>query len=279
MLEMRLRGYVTPEDFEGTDTERIQKAFDASNEYDIGRVVLNGDYTVDKTVWIYPMTDIVLEGAVLTALGDFPILANKNLSEPDKHTYSFQDKYITIRGNGRFVGDVMLYNAFHVNIDGIEFYGALRFAFTHEVRLYNSRFFGENGIVMTMGCNNFIMQNLTAECKGTAVVMDATVEEPDYVIGKEPEIHEIILQDSCFHTASPAITLNASTDAMIYNMQFDHLKTDGAALAVGKAGAEVIAECYFNLTADMIEAGAEKAVILNNPVKHCYFPCLNEINN
>ena len=273
MLEMRMRGYVTPEDFEGTDTQKLQKAFATSAELDIGRVVLKGNYAVDGTVYIYPMTDLVLEGAVLTANGDFPILANKNLVELDKHTYSFQDKYITIRGNGKFVGDVMLYNAFHVNIDGIEFARALRFAFTHEVRLYNSRFSGENGVVMTMGCNNFIMQNLSADCKGTAIVMDATVEEPDYVIGKEPEIHEIILQDSCFNTSSPAVSLNASVDAMIYNMQFDHLTSDGVTLQVGRDGDEVPAECYFNLTAEELQSGAEKAVVLNNSVKHCYFPC------
>lgn len=271
MLEMRLRGYVTPEDFEGADAERIQKALDASKELDIGRVVLKGEYTVEKTLLIHPMTDLVLEDATLTATGDFFLLANKNLVETGKHTYVFQDQYITIRGNGKIDGDVMLYNAFHVNINGIEFAKALRFAFTHEVRLYNSKFTGENGVVMTMGCNNFIMQNLTADCNGTAVVMDATAEV-DYVIGKEPEIHEIILQDSCFHTSAPAIILNGSTDARIYNMQLDHLKSDGVTLQVGTEGVEVPEECYFNLTGEAFDSGADESIVLRNPVKHCYFP-------
>lgn len=271
MLEMRLRGYVAPEDFEGTDTRKIQQALDTSKELDIGRVVLKGSYTVDETLWIHPMTDLVLEDATLTSAGDFPVLANKNLSETDKHTYVFQDQYITIRGNGKIDGDVMLYNAFHVQINGIAFARTLRFAFTHEVRLYNSKFTGENGVVMTMGCNNFIMQNLTADCNGTAVVMDATAEV-DYVIGKEPEIHEIILQDSCFHTNTPAITVNASTDARIYNMQLDHLKSDGVTLQVGTEGVEAPAECYFNLTGEFFDSGAEESVVIKNPVKHCYFP-------
>ena len=148
MLEMRLRGYVAPEDFEGTDTQRIQKALDLSAELDIGRVVLKGNYRIDETLWIHPMTDLVLEDATLTATGAFPVLANKNLAESDKNTYSFQDKYITIRGNGKFDGDVILYNAFHVNINGLEFAGVLRFSFAREVRLYNSKFTGENGVVM-----------------------------------------------------------------------------------------------------------------------------------
>ena len=117
MLEMRLRGYVAPEDFEGTDTQRIQKALDTSKELDIGRVVLKGGYTIDETLWIHPTTDLVLENATLTVNGAFPVLANRNLAETDKHTYTFQDQYITIRGNGVIDGDVMLYNAFHVNTD------------------------------------------------------------------------------------------------------------------------------------------------------------------
>ena len=121
-----------------------------------------------------PMTDLVLEGAQIKAAGDFPVLANQNLRENDKHSWSFQDEFITIRGNGQFDGDVMLYNCFQVNINGPEFTGVLRFAYTREVRLYNCNFTGEHAVVMTMGCNNYIMQNLTATCAGSAVVMDGS---------------------------------------------------------------------------------------------------------
>ena len=272
MLKMRLRGYVTPEDFVGTDTQKIQQALDTSAKYDIGRVVLKGAYQVDKTLYIHPMTDLVLEDATLTATGAFPVLANRNLRETDKHSWSFQDTFITIRGNGKFQGEVLLYNCFQVTIDGVAFEGGLRFSFTREVRLYNSRFAGAQGVVLNMGCNNFIMQNLTVESTGSAVVLDATVEEPDYVIGKEPEIHEIILQDSCFHTQEPAVVLRGNADARIYNMQFDHLTSDGVTLEVGRTGEEVPEECYFNLTAELLTSGAKDAIVVNNAVKHCYFP-------
>lgn len=272
MLQMRLRGYVTPEDFAGTDTQRIQQALDTSKELEIGRVVLKGSYQVEQTLWVHPDTDLVLEGAVLTAAGDFPVLANRNLAESDKHSWSFQDEFITIRGSGKFVGDVMLYNCFRVKVDGLEFEGTLRFAFTREVRLYNCKFSGKHAVVMTMGCNNYIMQNLTADCTDVAVVMDATVEAPDYVIGKEPEIMGVILQDSCFHTPAPAVLLRANGETKIHNMQFDHLCTDGVALQVGVAGEEAPETSYFNMTAELLTSGAEKSIVVNNPVKHCYFP-------
>ena len=39
MIELKLRGYVTPEDFEGTDAERIQKALDCAEKEDIRKVM------------------------------------------------------------------------------------------------------------------------------------------------------------------------------------------------------------------------------------------------
>ena len=272
MLQMHLRGYVTPEDFSGSDTQRLQKALDTSRELDIGRVVLSGSYTVDQTVWVSPMTDIVLEGAALTAAGDFPMLANRNLAEADRHSYSFQEQFITLRGNGKLAGNVVFYNAFHVNINGPEFLGDLRFFFTREVRLYNSRFSGKNGVVLGMGSNNFIMQNLTADCCGTAIVMDTTETISDYVIGKEADIHDIILQDSTFHTTASAVTMNGTDGATIYNVQMDHLSSNGVTLEVGTAGTTVSESCYFNLTGEHFRSGVQESIVLNNAVKHCYFP-------
>lgn len=268
MPDFRLRGYVSPEDFTGTDTQKLQQALDTSAGLDIGRVLVQGDYKVDSTLWIRPMTDLVLEGGCIAADGDFPVLANQNLREGEKHSYSFEEKYFTIRGSGRICGDVVLYNAQHVNIDGPEFHGALRFSFTREVRLFNSKFEGEHAVVLAMGTNNFIMQNLTASCTGAAVVMDATREENDYVIGKEPEIHEIILQDSVFHTQAAAITMKADEDSRIYNIQIDHIQSDGASLAIGEAHAQVSDECYFNLTAEALSGDIQ----VHNPVKHAYLP-------
>ena len=61
-------------------------------------------------------------------------------------------------------------------------------------------------------------------------------------------------------------------EAKVYNMQIDHLETNGVTLEVGKSGKSVPEECYFNLTGEHFKSGAKEAIILNNPVKHCYFP-------
>lgn len=271
MLNFKLRGYLTPEDFSGSDTERIQKALDTSHSQDIGRVVLSGSYNVDKTLFVHPMTDLVFEDATLFASGDFPLLANKNLDEDEKHFYCFRDEFITLRGLGRIEGEVVLYNAFRVKIDGVEFAGGLKLVFTEEVRLYNSKFSGKRGILMGMGANNFIMKNLSSTCDGPAVVMDTASALSDYVVGKEPDIHDIILQDSSFSVGSPAVILNATADAVIYNLQLDHISSDGTVLSIGKEGAELPSECYFNLTAEHLTSKQGDKIILNNPTKHCFF--------
>ncbi len=271
MLKFKLRGYLTPEDFLGSDTERIQKALDTSHSQDIGRVVLSGSYEVDKTLFVHPMTDLVFERATLSATGAFPLLANKNLDEKKKHFYCFRDEFITLRGKGRIEGEVVLYNAFRVKINGIEFGGGLKLLFTEEVRLYNSNFSGKCGILMGMGANNFIMQNLSSNCDGPAIVMDASHIPYDYVVGKEPDIHDIILQDSSFGASSPAVLLNSTVDARIYNIQIDHISSDGTVLSLGKKDNKVPPECYFNLTAENLTSKQGDKIILNAPTKNCFF--------
>jgi len=271
MLQWRLRGYVTPEDFEGSDTQRIQKALDVSSELDIGRVVLNGKYTVEQTLRIHGMTDLVLENAELSAAGDFPVLANWNYAEEAaKHCWAFEEKYITIRGtDSKILGDVILYNVHHANIWDLEFGGALKFGFTREVRLYRCRFTGKHALVLAQGANNFSVQDITADCTDTAVVMDGALELGDYAVGKEPEIHSVILQESRFR-APVAVWMHADPVGRIYNTQVDHIQASQIPLVLGKEEEMLPEECYFNLTVEGL--ASEDKMVIHNPVKHCYLP-------
>ena len=273
MLQWRLRGYVTPEDFEGSDAQRIQKALDAAHELDIGRVVLTGVYTVDRTVRIYGMTDLVLNHAVLAADGDFPVLANQNFFEPaEKKCWSFEDKYITLRGiDSQICGDVLFYNVHHLNIWDLTFGGKVIFAFTRETRLYRCEFTGKQALVLAQGANNFIIQDVKAACTDAAVVMDGALLPGGYAIGKEPEIHSVILQESRFD-APVAVWLRAGGEGKIYNTQVDHISASHVPLVVGEAGGSLPEEYYFNLTAEALRSDSGEKMQILNPVKHCYFP-------
>ena len=63
MDKLLLRGYVTPEDFSGSDTEKLQAALDYAAKADIRKVVICGDYTADKVLTIPAQTHLVLESA------------------------------------------------------------------------------------------------------------------------------------------------------------------------------------------------------------------------
>ena len=62
--------------------------------------------------------------------------------------------------------------------------------------------------------------------------------------------------------------MKADEDSRIYNIQIDHIQSDGASLAIGEAHAQVSDECYFNLTAEALSGDIQ----VHNPVKHAYLP-------
>lgn len=273
MREMHLRGYVSPDDFEGTPTQRLQKAMDVSAQEDIARVVITGEWLLDKTVYIHPMTDVVLENAVLRAAGDFPLLGNAVLGDTEKDVWAFENRYVRLTGNGaKLYGDVTFHHAGGVVVEDVEFFGTLYFSFTREVRMARCRFEAKHAVVLAQGCNNFIMQGLTGSCTAEAVVMDAgKLLLERYVIGKDSEIHEIILQDSDFTVPEAAIAMLADETSGIFNIQIDHIKSSAGVLSVGTADKQVPAERFFNLTAVEVQAGSKDAVVLKNPAKHYHF--------
>ena len=78
MEELKLRGYVCPEDFEGSDAERIQKAIDTAEAEDIRKVVLRGTYGVDQTLVIPDQTEIVfLADTTLAMKKEEPLFRNR----------------------------------------------------------------------------------------------------------------------------------------------------------------------------------------------------------
>ncbi len=274
---MKLCGYTTPEDFPGSPADRIQKALDAAEAEDIRKVVLRHSYTVDRTLFIPGQTEILFEeGASLTMTGEGPLFQNRIAKEEGRNSWSFEDSRIYIRHEHGtapespvITGDFSFYHASYVVLEDLKIRGTVSFEFCREVRMERDEFFGkEQGIVLGRGCNNFILQRLKAGAEKTAVVLDTRIEKGPYVIGKDAEIHEIILRDSDLD-AETAVFLGASAEYGIFNAQIDHLKASGNGVAIGD-GSGLDAKRFFNLTVTDIAAGKAERV-LNNAVKHCYF--------
>ena len=126
MKELKLRGYVCPEDFEGTDGEKIQKALDLAKSEDIAKVVLRGEYKADKAITIPNGMHLVLDKAVVYA----------DLKNDFSDNYSFESDRIYIEGeNSKLVGNVSFRHVRHVVIEDIEIEGDVTLDVSRDFRI------------------------------------------------------------------------------------------------------------------------------------------------
>ena len=272
MKELKLQGFVSPDVFQGTPTERLQKALDVSHTLDIGRVVVTGDWIVDAPLRIHAMTELVLEHASLAVSGDFPLLVSSALDDESRASWSFEDKFIRLTGTDAVLdGDLVFYHIHHLVLTGLELRRTAKFFFVREVRVTDCSLTGEIGLLIGRGSNNFIVQNLSGACEKAAILADAAAQMGEYVLGKETEVHELILQDSTFHMSAPAIVLHATEDAQVFNLQIDHIANDGPILLVGDPAETLPETQYYNLTVVECTSSSSDQVILKNPTRHCYF--------
>ena len=123
-------------------------------------------------------------------------------------------------------------------------------------------------IVIGRGCNNFILQYFTASARDAAIIADTRIERGAYVVGKDAEIHELIIKDAELNAAT-ALKIGASETLGVFNCQIDHIKTTGVGLTIGD-GEEIPKERFFNITATDFTTD-KAAVVKNNETKHCWF--------
>lgn len=269
--ELKLRGYVTPEDFEGNDTERCQKALDTSEKEDIGKVVFTGKYALTEALKVPSMTEVVLkEGAELS--GE-TVFENRVSGDAEKASWSFEDKFIYIKGEeGAAVkGDICFYHARNVVLEHLTVEGQVTFEFCREVRMeYDTVISGKCcAVKLIRGANNFIVQYNRFSAKKSGIRVSSTCEKGAYVMGKDVDNHELIFKDNEI-TAPAGFLFTAGEEAGIFNVQIDHNTVKETGIVIGEAEKALPKERFFNITAtDFI--GAVKAVEALNETKHCYF--------
>ena len=115
MIELKLRGYVTPEDFSGTDAERIQKALDIAKKEDIAKVVLNGTYKADNAIIVPSGMHLVLDDSLLYA----------DLKNEVVNNFSLESDRIYVEGkNSKIVGNIEFCHAVAVGKYDVFFFTA-----------------------------------------------------------------------------------------------------------------------------------------------------------
>lgn len=266
MDEMKLRGYVTPEEFEGTDAEKIQAAIKTAFEKDIRKVILKGEYKVDKTVYIYEQMHLVFDGATLTATGDFPLFANYAVSGEKQLSYSFQEDMFFLEGKNDAVlnGSLLFDNGYRIVIENLEINGDASFEFSKEIRFEHNKL---NGIFYILrGSNSFIVQYNDVK----AFVIDSADTAREYCIGKEPFIRELIIKENNV-SAPVAFKIDATEEARVLNVVIEDNKVADIGLLLGEKSGELNPYQYSDITAVGFNCSADKAVILKSETRHCLF--------
>ena len=265
---LKLRGYVKPEEMNGNEEDRLQAAIDLAVKEDIRKVVLGGTYRVASPVKLPSGIEIVLKDGAKVIAENGPAFITEVACEPGKNTWSFENARIYLKGEGNaeIAGGLTFYHAKYVVLENLTVTGTIFYEFAREIRMEYDTINGS--VVLGRGCNNFIMQYLTVNGKENAFVIDTKIECGEYVIGKDAEIHEIILRDVTAN-GEYAVRIDAAEKLGVFNCQIDHIQTNGAGVVIGD-GKGLPKERFFNLTVTDV-TGENAKVDRRNETKHCYF--------
>ena len=249
MIELKLRGYVTPEDFEGTDAERIQKALDCADKEDIRKVILSGTYKADKTIVIPGGMHIIFDNAHLYG----------NIKNDVKKNFSLVTDRVYIEGkNSEITGDVSFCHTSHLVLENLTINGDVTFDFALDTRIEYVKISGR--LSVNRGCMNAIIQHI--ECDN--MLMSGEKKDED-VIGREPIMKSIVVRDAKIKNGA---LLKAAEDCGFLNVQFDDIKSDDTCITVGAAGESLPRELYQNFT--FVNLDAPEKIVFNNDYKYAY---------
>lgn len=244
MTEWKMRGYVTPEDFTGTDAEKLQQALDCAVEMDIRKVVISKTCYANALITVPANIYLVLEAGL-----------HADLRCREIPNYSFRQDRIYLKGKGgKLVGDLRFYHTSHVILEDLHVRGNVAMEFSTDFRIENCKIFGQ--LTLGRGCGNAILQNLhLGSVEITAKNCDRDVP------GREPNVRNIALRDS---QITGDIQLTADEDFGLLNIQIDHCSAE--TVSVGKKDALLPAQQYTNLTLDALQT----QLLLHNPCKNAH---------
>jgi len=249
MIELKIRGYVTPEDFTGTDAEKLQQALNVAAEQDIRKVIVTGTYHADKPLTIPANMHLLLENAELHA--DITSVKNEN--------YAMEQDRIFIQGiSSKIVGDLEFFHTRHTILEDLEVEGNITMEFARDLRIENVTATGK--LTLGRGCAHAITQHLTL---GSALITSAG--NWGYATGRNPQTRNILLRSS---KVSGGVQIVSASDYGMLNIQVDQISADTTAVTVGVPGEALPKERYTNFS--LMDLDAPEAVVLNNPCHNAH---------
>lgn len=249
MIELKIRGYVTPEDFTGTDAEKLQQALNMAAEQDIRKVIVTGTYHADKPLTIPANMHLLLDNA--TVYADITSVKSEN--------YAMEQDRIFIQGvNSRIIGNLEFIHTRHTILEDLEVEGNITMEFARDLRI--ERVTATGKLTLGRGCAHAITQHLTL---GSALI--TSTGNWGYVTGRNPQTKNILLRSS---KVTCGVQIVSASDYGMLNIQVDQICADTTAVTVGIPGEELPKERYTNFS--LMELNAPEAVVLNNPCHNAH---------
>jgi len=273
LLGLKIKGFVTVNDVTGNDdAEKLQAALWLAVKEDIRKVVVDRNLKIGKTVVLPAGIEVKFAEGIKVACDTELLFTNEVSTIPEKASWSFEDKWIYLIGekDAAIGGGIRFYHAGNLVIEDLTVNGNVSFEFCREVRMERNTIRSAKGpaVKLMRGCNNYIVQYNSFEAPGNVLAVDAALEEGAYVIGKDTDIHEVIVRDNTMN-GETAMFIGASEESGVFNVQYDGTKTEGTAVVIGREDETLDKKRYFNITST--EHSCKKDRILNNDVKHCFF--------
>ena len=245
MREWKLRGYVSPNDFSGSDAQRLQSALNEAAALDVGRVIVEDDLVCGEAVSLPGGMHLVLR-ANLAA----------NLVCRGEANFSLACKTVFIEAEGGSLkGSFTCFNGEKIVLKGLAVEGDVSFSYSRKIRMEDCSVSGR--LTVARGTADSIFQNLTV---GEALVTGAAEEGP--IIGREDVVKNVFLRNVTVTRGS--VVLQAADDAGLAYLLVDGITAPQTAVIVGDPAHPLPAERYEGLS--LCDLVSPEPVRLHDPM-------------
>lgn len=231
--------YISPLDFAGSDSCRMQAAVNEAVKTDIRVVVIprkDTPWVLDKTVLLPGDVTVIVNGATVESAG--VAFQNTNADDPTTKALGGEQYEIYIIGTKGAVlkgtenkPQIYLSNVKGYRIAGLTFQGGagLKLNYARYGKVQKLRFAGSAyGVSLSEGCNNNIIEDIDADTKGEAVTFRGK-DTPMFGRGKEMA-ETIVCRVRA--TASPAVSIYPGP-CETYNLMLRDITAAGDGVLLG----------------------------------------------
>ena len=206
--------YISPLDFPGSDSERIQAAVNEAVKTDIRVVVIpqkDTPWALEKAIDLPGDVTVILDGATVESAGI--AFQNSNAHDPATKALGGEQYEIYIIGRngatlkGAEKPQIYLSNVKGYRIAGLTFAGGmgLKLHYARYGKAQKLRFIGSTyGVSLSEGCNNNIIEDIEAETRHEAVTFRGA-DTP--MFGRGKEMAETIVSRILAKTESAAVSI------------------------------------------------------------------------